>query len=153
MPHVPKTWRSYSFDMCRHLLGFTPEVMAELFNLLQIPAVFITKSRHRFTGEEAFTFFLRRLKSVQTLECFKDEFNRQTSDLCECFNGMATWIDAEWCHLIDGGVQDMSRWSSQLQTWYVYPFLNFEDHHELWRRIPVTVTPYSQYLSHCNPCT
>jgi hypothetical protein len=71
---------------------------------LHIPLIVTTVNRCKFSGEELFLFFLRRLGTTGKLSLLISEFGRDYSQWCRGFQWMVLFIYGTWNHKLSKNI-------------------------------------------------
>ena len=98
---IEREWGKRSLNCSAHFRFATTAKLRRLKRGLRILDVIITRSRHKFTGEEALLIFLRRMACPASLASLVWESGRSTSALSECFNHMTRHVCFTFPHLRD----------------------------------------------------
>ena len=100
-------------QQCRARLRFDRDGVLELMAALDFPAEWTTPSGSRFTGEEAMTFYLRRMAFPNSLlNLSNEEWKAQPSALSEVFTMVGRWMYAHHtCRLLQTGIP---KWSGRV---------------------------------------
>jgi nuclease HARBI1 len=80
---------------------FTAEELVELTDVLEIPDIFVTSSRHHFPAIEALALLCARFRSSGEIHELSIKYNRAQSAISEIVKELSTYLDETWKHLLD----------------------------------------------------
>jgi hypothetical protein len=81
--------------------SFTAQELVQMADILEIPDIFITKSRHQFQAVEALALLCARFSSAADVYDLSMKHDRSQSAISEIINELSVYLDETWKHLLD----------------------------------------------------